>query len=86
MQTLDVALGERSYPIHVGPGLLAEAGALLAPRLPRQRAMVVSNPVVAALWLDPLREASPRPASMRRRSSFPMARRTRRSATLERSS
>ena len=57
MQTLDVALGERSYPIHVGPGVLAQAGALLAPVLPRPRVVIVSNPVVAKLWLDPLRES-----------------------------
>ncbi len=55
MRTLDVALGERSYPIHIGAGLLRRAGALLAPLLPRPRAVIVSNPVVAALWLDPLR-------------------------------
>src|SRR5580765_4772740 len=57
MQTVDVALGERSYPIHVGPGLLSEAGTLLASCLPRKRAMVVSNPVVSAHWLDPLRRS-----------------------------
>jgi len=57
MHTVDVELGERSYPIHVGPGLLSDAGRLLAPRLPRKRVMVVSNPVVAAHWLDPLRRS-----------------------------
>jgi 3-dehydroquinate synthase len=55
MRTQVVALGERSYPIHVGPGLIGNAGALLAPILPRPRAVIVSNPVVAALWLEPLR-------------------------------
>jgi 3-dehydroquinate synthase len=54
MHTVDVVLGERSYPIHVGSGLLSEAGTLLAPRLPRPRVLVVTNPVVAAHWLDPL--------------------------------
>ena len=54
MHTVDVALGERSYPIHVGPDLLSRAGTL-APRLPRPR--VLSNPIVAALWLDPLRQS-----------------------------
>ncbi len=54
MHTVDVALGERSYPIHVGPDLISRAGALLAPRLPRPRVLIVSNPIVAALWLDPL--------------------------------
>ena len=55
MRTQHVALGERSYAIHVGPGLLREAGALLAPLLPRPRVVIVSNPVVAAHWLAPLR-------------------------------
>ena len=54
MLTVDVALGSRSYPIHVGSGLLSQAGALLAPLLPRPRVLVVSNPTVAAQWLDPL--------------------------------
>jgi len=55
MRRLDVSLGERSYPICVAGGLLAEAGAMLAPLLPRPRVAVVSNPVVAALWLGRLR-------------------------------
>jgi 3-dehydroquinate synthase len=55
MRTLTVPLGERSYPIHVGPGVLRDAGALLVPLLARPRVVVVSNPVVAGLWLAPLR-------------------------------
>ena len=38
-----------------GAGLLRDAGALLAPLLPRPRVVIVSNPVVAAHWLAPLR-------------------------------
>ena len=55
MRTLPVALGERSYAIHVGPGLLRVAGGLFAPLFPAPRAVIVSNPVVAALYLAPLR-------------------------------
>ena len=55
MRTLDVALRERSYPIHIGRGLLDGAGALLAPRLRLPRTVIVTNPIVAALWLAPLR-------------------------------
>jgi len=55
MRTLDVELGERSYPIHIGAGTLREAGRLLASRLPSSRLIIVSNPVVAAHWLAPLR-------------------------------
>ena len=55
MLTRTVGLGTRSYPIHIGAGLVHDAGRLLAPILPAPRAVVVSNPVVAALWLAPLR-------------------------------
>ena len=54
MKRLDVSLGERSYPIHIGEGLLARAGDLLAGVAPR-RAVVVTNATVAAHHLAPLR-------------------------------
>lgn len=54
MQTLNVALGERSYPIHIGSGLLQQAE-LFAPHLPRRgKVAVVSNTTVAPLYLDTL--------------------------------
>jgi len=56
-RTQQVALGERSYAIHVGPGLLADAGRLLAPLLPQPRVVIVTNPVVATHWLAPLRQS-----------------------------
>jgi 3-dehydroquinate synthase len=56
MRTLEVALGARSYPIHVGHGLLARAGELLAERI-GPRAVIVTNATVAAHHLAPLREA-----------------------------
>ena len=56
MPTLTVALAERSYPIHIGAGLLARAGELLGTPRP-SRAIVVSNPVVAAHHLAPLEAA-----------------------------
>ena len=56
MHRLDVALGERSYPIHVGAGALALAGALLRD-IGADRAIVVTNATVAAHWLAPLRAA-----------------------------
>lgn len=56
MRTLTVALGERSYPIHVGDGLLRQAGELLAPRVSR-RAIIVTNPVVAQHHLAPMQTA-----------------------------
>ena len=48
-RTVDVALGERRYAIHVGPGLLAEAGALIAPFAPRGRVAVITDTTVQAL-------------------------------------
>jgi len=51
MNTLRVELGERSYPIYIGSDLLGRAD-LLAPHLCGRQAMVVSNEVVAPLYLD----------------------------------
>jgi 3-dehydroquinate synthase len=53
MDTLQVALAERSYPIHVGSGLLARAE-LILPHLPQPRAVIVTNPTVGALYLERL--------------------------------
>ena len=52
---LPVTLGERSYDILVGDGLLARAGALLAPVLPARRAVIVTDETVAPLHLPALR-------------------------------
>lgn len=57
MQTLNVNLGERSYPIHIGANLLARED-LLAARLPSQ-VLIVSNEIVAPLYLDRLLERLP---------------------------
>ena len=57
MSTLSVALGPRAYPIHIGQGLVRGAGALIAPMLAFPRTVIVSNPVVAAHWLAPLRDS-----------------------------
>jgi 3-dehydroquinate synthase len=51
VQSLRLALGERSYPIHIGAGLLGEPG-LYAPHVRGRRVGVISNPVVAPLYLD----------------------------------
>ena len=51
MQTLSVALGERSYPIHVGTGLLDRAD-LIVPFLVQKKAAVVTNSTVAPLYLE----------------------------------
>ena len=51
---LAVALPSTSYDVVIGDGLLRRAGALLAPRLPQKRAMVVTDEAVAALHLPTL--------------------------------
>jgi 3-dehydroquinate synthase len=56
---VDVALGARSYPIHIRPGLLAEAGPLLAPFARDGRLAVVTDETVAGLHLDRLAAGLP---------------------------
>ena len=56
METLRVALGSRSYPIHVGSGLLEDAR-LYAPHLESRRVAVITNEVVAPLYLERLGRA-----------------------------
>jgi 3-dehydroquinate synthase len=48
--TLEVSLGERSYPILIGEGLLDSLPALLPP-LPRPRVVVVTNATLAPICL-----------------------------------
>ncbi|HMM53511.1 MAG TPA: 3-dehydroquinate synthase [Candidatus Desulfobacillus sp.] len=56
MRTLNVALGARSYPIHIGAGLLARTE-LLIERLRAPLAAIVSNETVAPLYLPALAAA-----------------------------
>lgn len=53
IRTLQVSLDERSYPIHVGPGLLTR-GDLLLPMLKARKAVIVTNETVAPLYLETL--------------------------------
>lgn len=52
MQTLNVNLGTRSYPIHIGAGNLRQVGELLSQAGLRGSVAVVTNPTVARLYLD----------------------------------
>ena len=56
-RTLSVQLGTTGYDILIGPGLIARAGALLAPILEQRRVIVVTDSTVAALHLDMLLES-----------------------------
>ncbi len=53
MKTLKVDLGDRSYPIHIGQGLLRHAE-LVKPHVSGSRVLVVTNETVGPLYLDPL--------------------------------
>lgn len=54
IHTLEVSLGERSYPIHIGAGLLSRPD-LLDERLPGNDVLVVTDETVARLYLARLR-------------------------------
>jgi len=53
-EQVDVALGDRSYRILVGPGLLDQAGALILPVLAQRRVVIVADATVATLHLGTL--------------------------------
>ena len=55
-RTLSVDLGDRSYPIYIGPGLIGEPD-LYRPHIASSRVMVVSNETVAPLYLAQVRAA-----------------------------
>ena len=52
-----VALGDRSYQVCIGPGLITRAGAEIAPLLARPRVAVLTDETVAALHLPALQVA-----------------------------
>lgn len=52
MTIVSVDLGERGYDIHIGPDLLDRAGALIAPVMRGNRALVVTDDQVAPLYLE----------------------------------
>ena len=55
MRTLQVDLGDRSYPIFIGPGLVGKSG-LLARWIVSTQVMVVTNETIAPLYLDAVLE------------------------------
>ncbi len=51
MKTVEVPLGDRSYPIYIGQGLL-DQGELLQRHVPGKRVLIVTNETVAPLYLE----------------------------------
>ncbi len=58
MRTLKVQLGERSYPIHIGAGVLGRPE-LFSPVLRGRQVLIVSNETVAPLFLPAVRDDFP---------------------------
>jgi 3-dehydroquinate synthase len=50
MQTVTVALGERSYPIHIGQGILDDVGALLRQQPVSKRTVVITQSPIRATY------------------------------------
>ncbi len=50
IRRVEVGLGDRSYPILIGEGLLGSLGMEVRARVPGERVMVVSNPTVRTLY------------------------------------
>lgn len=57
LNTVPVNLGERSYEVRIGTGLVSRAGAEIAPLLRRKRVAVVTDDTVAAAHLPTLEAA-----------------------------
>ncbi|KXZ56038.1 hypothetical protein GPECTOR_2g1590 [Gonium pectorale] len=56
MKTVDVDLGDRSYPIYIGAGLLNQ-GELLRKHIPGKRVLIVTNETIAPLYLERCKRA-----------------------------
>jgi len=57
MQTVTVNLGQRSYPIELGEGLLSRVGEMMKAQGIAGRVGIVSNPPVADLYAEEVRES-----------------------------
>ncbi|MEX1033284.1 MAG: 3-dehydroquinate synthase [Cellvibrionaceae bacterium] len=56
MHTVEVDLGDRRYPIYIGPGVLND-GSLLHPHIRGKQVCIVTNTTVAPLYLGPVQAA-----------------------------
>src|SRR5438045_8997477 len=53
-ERLRVELGDRSYDIVIGPGLIARSGAEILPLMRRRQAVIITDQIVAGHHLSPL--------------------------------
>eukprot|EP00276_Gloeochaete_wittrockiana_P010056 CAMPEP_0184666682 /NCGR_PEP_ID=MMETSP0308-20130426/63093_1 /TAXON_ID=38269 /ORGANISM="Gloeochaete witrockiana, Strain SAG 46.84" /LENGTH=369 /DNA_ID=CAMNT_0027111395 /DNA_START=243 /DNA_END=1352 /DNA_ORIENTATION=+ len=56
MSTLNVDLGDRSYPIYIGENLLNNAATLLRPFIKGKQVMIVTNTTIAPLYLKQVQD------------------------------
>ena len=68
--SLKLELGERSYNILIGTGLIKNAGDLIAPVLKQSRVVVVTDENVAPLYLPMLKQFPSQPALVTRISFY----------------
>jgi 3-dehydroquinate synthase len=83
-ETVSVALGDRAYEIVIGPGLLSEAGRLIAPLAPRGRVAVITDETVDALHGVALRAGLAAGGLAAETLALPPGEATKSMATLER--
>ncbi len=57
MRTLKVNLGDRSYPIHLGKGILSDAGKLVRGAGCGEKIAIITNSTVAGFYLKPVEES-----------------------------
>ncbi len=53
-ERLRVDIGDRSYDILIGPGLIARSGAEILPLIRRRQAVIITDKIVAGHYLNPL--------------------------------
>lgn len=55
--TVQVDLGDRSYPIFIGPNLIPQAGTMIAKVIQKPRVFIVTDEIVRAHYLSPLQDS-----------------------------
>ena len=81
--TVRVGLGARAYDIHIGAGLIANAGDHIAPLLPRRKTVIVTDEHVAALHGQALTAALARDGIAAEMITLPAGEATKRFEILE---
>jgi 3-dehydroquinate synthase len=82
-ETLTVALGERSYPIHIGADLLTQTGALLKENFAPKRCIIVSDENVAPLYAETVATSLEAEAIQHHRFTLPAGEATKSFAQLQ---